>query len=43
MITNVLEFQKALEELQSLEVRLARINQDHPLGSKGFTKVAYAK
>lgn len=44
MIANVDEYQKAQEELQSLEQRLARLQQSNPaLGSKGFTKAGIRK
>lgn len=38
MIANVTEYQRAQEELRSLEERLDRLQQTNPLGSKGFTK-----
>jgi hypothetical protein len=38
MIANPIEYEKAQNELRSLEQRLARLQQAHPIGSKGFTK-----
>jgi hypothetical protein len=43
MISNLTEYEKAQEELRSLEERLARLQQTHPLGSKGFTKAGIRK
>jgi hypothetical protein len=43
MITNVDQYQKAQEELRQLEERLKRLQQHHPLGSKGFTKAGIRK
>lgn len=43
MISNLTEYEKAQEELRSLEERLARLQQSHPLGSKGFTKAGIRK
>ena len=43
MIGNVTEYDKAREELRSLEERLIRLQQTHPLGSKGFTKAGIRK
>jgi hypothetical protein len=43
MIANTTEYQKAQEELRSLEQRLQRLQQDHPIGSKGFTKAGIRK
>jgi len=43
MIANVTEYQKAQDELQSLEQRLARVQQAHPMGSHGFTKAGVRK
>lgn len=43
MIANVHDYQKAEEELQLLEQRLARLKESHPLGSKGFTKAGIRK
>lgn len=43
MISNTTEYQKAQDELRSLEERLARLQQSHPIGSKGFTKAGIRK
>jgi hypothetical protein len=43
MIGNVDEYNKAEEELRSLEKRLDRLQQSHPLGRKGFTKAGVRK
>jgi hypothetical protein len=43
MIGNAMEYDKAQEELRSLEARLARLQQTHPVGSKGFTKARIRK
>jgi hypothetical protein len=43
MITNAEQYYRAQEELQQLEDRLRRLQQSHPLGSKGFTKAGIRK
>jgi hypothetical protein len=43
MITNIDQYHKAQEELRQLEERLKRLQQNHPLGSKGFTKAGVRK
>jgi hypothetical protein len=43
MISDVVEYQKAQDEIRSLEVRLARLQQDYPAGVKGFTKAGIRK
>lgn len=43
MISSRTEYDKAREELRVLEERLARLQQDHPVGSKGFTKAGIRK
>ena len=43
MISNVIEYMKAQQELQDLEDRLRRLQQAHPIGSKGFTKAGVRK
>ena len=43
MIVNTTEYEKAQEELRVLEDRLARLQQAHPAGSKGFTKAGVRK
>ena len=43
MIGNPTEYQRAQEELHDLEERLQRLQQTHPVGSKGFTKAGIRK
>ena len=43
MIANAIEYEKAQEELQSLESRLAALQQSHPVGAKGFVKAGIRK
>ena len=43
MIANATEYERAQEELRVLEERLARLQQAHPAGSKGFTKAGVRK
>jgi hypothetical protein len=43
MIANADEYQRAQTELRDLEARLDRLQRDHPLGSKGFTKAGVRK
>ncbi len=43
MIANLTEYQKAQEEIRVLEERLERLQQNHPVGSKGFTKAGIRK
>ena len=43
MIANSVEYQKAQEEIRALEERLDRLQQTHPIGSKGFTKAGIRK
>ena len=43
MIANVTEYEKARDELRSLEQRLARLQQTGSIGSKGFTKAGVRK
>jgi hypothetical protein len=43
MIANTMDYEKANEELRDLEARLARLQQTHPIGSKGFTKAGIRK
>lgn len=43
MIANLTEYQKAQEEIHELEGRLERLQQSHPVGSKGFTKAGIRK
>nr|VFJ63331.1 MAG: hypothetical protein BECKFW1821B_GA0114236_10821 [Candidatus Kentron sp. FW] len=43
MIATATEYEKAREELRSLEERLNRLQQSNPIGSKGFTKAGIRK
>ncbi len=43
MISTLVEYEKAQEELRSLEERLSRLQQTNPVGSKGFTKAGIRK
>lgn len=43
MIASPIEYQKAQDELQTLETRLQRLQQNHPIGHKGFTKAGIRK
>ena len=43
MINTQVEYNKALNELRDLQNRLAKIQLDHPVGEKGFTKAAIRK
>jgi CHASE3 domain sensor protein len=43
MIASINEYEKAQQELHGLESRLAKLQQDHPIGSKGFTKAGIRK
>lgn len=43
MIANPTEYEKAQEEIRLLEARLKRLQRDHPIGSKGFTKAGIRK
>ena len=43
MISNPTQYQKAQEEIRDLEERLAKLQQTHPIGSKGFTKAGIRK
>jgi len=43
MIGTPTEYQKAQEEIRALEERLERLQQTHPIGSKGFTKAGIRK
>jgi len=43
MIFNLTEYEKAQEEMHILEERLERLQQTHPIGSKGFTKAGIRK
>nr|VFJ94357.1 MAG: hypothetical protein BECKH772A_GA0070896_100713 [Candidatus Kentron sp. H]VFJ95243.1 MAG: hypothetical protein BECKH772B_GA0070898_100743 [Candidatus Kentron sp. H]VFK01644.1 MAG: hypothetical protein BECKH772C_GA0070978_100703 [Candidatus Kentron sp. H] len=43
MIATATEYEKAQEELRSMEERLRRLQQSNPIGSKGFTKAGIRK
>ena len=43
MIANHMDYQKVQEEMRILEERLERLQQLHPVGSKGFTKAGIRK
>ncbi len=43
MISNATEYERAQAELRSLEQRLEKLQQTHPVGAKGFTKAGVRK
>ena len=43
MIGDATQYQKAQEEIRSLEERLEKLQQGHAIGSKGFTKAGTRK
>lgn len=43
MITTEIEYEKAQSELRDLQDRLARLQQEHPIGENGFTKAGIRK
>ena len=43
MIANPVEYEKAQEEIRTLEERLSRLQQAYPIGAKGFTKAGIRK
>ena len=43
MISTTIEYEKAQEELKSLEDRLDRLQREHPLPQKGLTKAGVRK
>jgi len=43
MIANTVEYEKAQDEIRSLEERLANLQRANPAGSKGFTKAGIRK
>lgn len=43
MIRTAVEYEKAQSELRDLQERLARLQSDHPIGNKGFTKAGIRK
>lgn len=43
MITTQTEYDKAQDELRDLQDRLAKLQEEHPVGEKGFTKAGIRK
>lgn len=43
MNSNTVEYEKAEVELTDLQDRLRRLQADHPVGEKGFTKAGLRK
>jgi hypothetical protein len=43
MIADAIEYERAQEEIRSLEERLARLQREHPGHSKGLTKAGIRK
>ena len=43
MISNTVEYEKAQEEIHLLVERLERLQEENPIGSKGFTKAGIRK
>jgi len=43
VISNMVEYEKAEQELRDLERRLEGLQSSHPIGSKGFTKAGIRK
>ena len=43
MIATATEYERAQEELRSLEERLGKLQQTEPVGAKGFTKAGIRK
>ena len=43
MIANLVEYEKAQEEIRLLEDRLKRLQASDPIGSRGFTKAGIRK
>ena len=43
MISSTTEYEKTQEAIRILEERLKRLQQTHPIGSKGFTKAGIRK
>ncbi|MCG8584962.1 MAG: hypothetical protein MI757_09650 [Pirellulales bacterium] len=43
MITTTSEYEKAQSELRDLQKRLEKLQQEHPIGEKGFTKAGIRK
>jgi len=43
MITTTTEYEKAQAELRDLQDRLEKLQREHPVGEKGFTKAGIRK
>jgi len=43
MISTAVEYEKAQSELRDLQARLEHLQQEHPIGEKGFTKAGIRK
>ena len=43
MITAQTEYDKAQDELRDLQDRVAKLQEEHPVGEKGFTKAGIRK
>ena len=43
MITTIAEYEIAQAELRELQKRLERLQEEHPIGEKGFTKAGVRK
>jgi hypothetical protein len=43
LITNQTEYEKAQAELRDLQDRLEKLQREHPVGEKGFTKAGIRK
>jgi len=43
MISTIIEYEKAQQEIHDLENQLARLQESNPLGQKGFTKAGIRK
>ena len=43
MIATKFEYEKAESELRDLQTRLERLQREHPIGEKGFTKAGIRK
>lgn len=43
MICDLTDYQKAEDEIKTLEARLDKLQMQHPVGEKGFTKAGIRK
>lgn len=43
MISTKIEYEKAQVELRELQLRLEKLQEEHPVGEKGFTKAGIRK